>query len=367
MNRFVFSNFMVGELLDNILAATTEIRISPSVAAKLQLFNENDQLEARLTFWDGQQDPEIVGCISNPQTGTLIVNRAQEDTTARAWSAGTQVRCALTAAVINQALFASINTQELLQQNYLSLLGGTVSGPIILPSQDPTNANEAARKAYVDNIQGNKLPLNGGTMLGAVNMNGNRILSLPAAVAGTEPVRKAEWQTGIDSQTAIFSDRSGGMLTAGAGNAFTAASSATYTLTTGTMVRVTLHADMQDSATFALNTLDAKPIQRRPGVAVSQGDALAGSVVDLIYNATQDAWILANQNNDWETGDVKFTMRSTVGPGWRLADDGTIGGAGSAATFASAAAKQLFLLLWSSMSDSLAPVSGGRGVTALAD
>lgn len=323
-NRFVFTNFMVGELLDNILAATTELRIAPSVAAQLQLFNPGDNLEARLTLWDGQEDPEIVGCIGNPQTGVLTVNRAQENTTARAWSAGTQVRCVLTAAVINQALLASVDVQELLQQQYLPLAGGTVTGPILLPDQDPTDANEAARKSYVDNVQGNKLPLAGGTMLGSINMNSNRLLSLPAPVATSEPARKAETDDIIADQAAINADRSGVLVSGGTSTAYTVASNTGYTsLVDGIVIAFRPHATNGLDAELTLDTTPSTPIHIIPGTAAAIGAIRQDVPVSFIYSSAYDAWLLLGATNAasaWYAGDTKWSEIQTDHDMWLLED-----------------------------------------------
>lgn len=69
----------------------------------------------------------------------------------------------------------------------------------------------------------------------------------------------------------------------------------------------------------------------------------------------------------WETGDLRHSFRSTAGDGWVLCS-GTIGKAGSSATRrANADCEDLFTLLWNSMADAQAPVSGGRGASAAAD
>lgn len=70
----------------------------------------------------------------------------------------------------------------------------------------------------------------------------------------------------------------------------------------------------------------------------------------------------------FDTGDVKLTLKTTAPAGWVLANDGTIGSATSGATTrANADTEDLFLLLWTNVSDSYAPVSGGRGASAAAD
>lgn len=66
-------------------------------------------------------------------------------------------------------------------------------------------------------------------------------------------------------------------------------------------------------------------------------------------------------------GPVPF-MGSTPPAGWVLADGRTIGSAASGATNrANADTQALFILLWTSLSNAVAPVSGGRGASAAAD
>ncbi len=68
------------------------------------------------------------------------------------------------------------------------------------------------------------------------------------------------------------------------------------------------------------------------------------------------------------TGDVKLTFKTTPDSGWVMCDDGTIGSASSGATNrANADTANLFSLLWNNVSNTYAPVSGGRGVSATAD
>lgn len=68
------------------------------------------------------------------------------------------------------------------------------------------------------------------------------------------------------------------------------------------------------------------------------------------------------------TGDVKLTLKTSADTGWVMMNDGTIGDASSSATTrANADTSDLFTLLWTNFSNSLAPVSGGRGASAAAD
>lgn len=70
-------------------------------------------------------------------------------------------------------------------------------------------------------------------------------------------------------------------------------------------------------------------------------------------------------------GDVKMAMRiddhAVNGHTWKLLNGRTIGDASSGATWASADAEALFLLLWANAADTYCPVSGGRGASAAAD
>lgn len=68
----------------------------------------------------------------------------------------------------------------------------------------------------------------------------------------------------------------------------------------------------------------------------------------------------------WSTGDVKLTLNTTAPSGWLLMDDTTVGSASSAATHAGSQYQVLYSVLWA-ISDTWAPVTGGRGASASAD
>jgi len=68
------------------------------------------------------------------------------------------------------------------------------------------------------------------------------------------------------------------------------------------------------------------------------------------------------------TGDIKLTIKTTSDVGWILMNDGTIGNASSGATArANADCEDLYKLIWNNISNTHAPVTGGRGVNAQAD
>ena len=64
--------------------------------------------------------------------------------------------------------------------NVLPLTGGTLTGPLVLPS-NPTQNFQAATKAYVDASPGTGLPLSGGTLTGPLTLAGNPTAALQAA------------------------------------------------------------------------------------------------------------------------------------------------------------------------------------------
>lgn len=69
----------------------------------------------------------------------------------------------------------------------------------------------------------------------------------------------------------------------------------------------------------------------------------------------------------WRTGDVKLTMQPTAESGWLVVADQTIGNTSSGATYANAAAEALYTLIYNQVSNTYAPVTGGRGANAAAD
>lgn len=68
-----------------------------------------------------------------------------------------------------------------------------------------------------------------------------------------------------------------------------------------------------------------------------------------------------------ETGDIEPDMRITPKSGWLHMQGQTIGDSGSGAVLQSASYEALFAFFWDNVSDTYAPVSGGRGANAAAD
>lgn len=304
-NQFVFANFFESELVDGATAADTTIFISPSDATKLPIIASGQ--EARLVLWDGKLPPEIIGCVGNLQTGALVVNRGQENTTSQAWAAGTQIRCSVTAAVINTALQAYFDFTTVLNASFLKLAGGTLTGPLTL-NANPTLPLHAATKQYVDGSGTIALPTTGGTMLGAINMNGNPLLNVPEPTSPANPATKNYADT---------------MFAPLASPVFTGAPQAPTQTPADNSTKIATTAYVDAAAAVGASA--------------------------------------------WSTGDVKLTLKAVADSGWIMCDDSSVGNTTSGASHVGPQFQALFTLLWNNVTDTWAPVNGGRGVDAPTD
>jgi microcystin-dependent protein len=79
-------------------------------------------------------------------------------------------------------------------------------------------------------------------------------------------------------------------------------------------------------------------------------------------------WVADSLGTTFTTGMVVMTLQPTPSSGWVFCNDGTIGNAASGATTrANADTMALFEMIWNGVSNTYAPVSGGRGANAAAD
>lgn len=98
---------------------------------------------------------------------------------------------------------------------YLPLAGGTMAGAIIMDGNSvtglpvPSNPSDAATKAYVDATEGAYLPLAGGTMSGAINMGSHLITSVTNPVSAQDAATKAY----VDSTAGAYLPLAGGTMT----------------------------------------------------------------------------------------------------------------------------------------------------------
>ena len=297
-NQFLFANFMLTELTASIGVADTVIHIPAGIAAQIPVFSSGFNMP--LTLWDGANNPEIVYATTNDQTGALTVARAQENTSAFAWSAGAQVQSIISAFVLNAAL-QSYNTGQVLLSNALPLTGGTLTGPLIL-SGAPTTALGAATKQYVDGLAGGGpfLPLSGGTMAGDIAMGTHRVLNLSAPLAGTEAANKS-YIDGINtSLTNKIVDASGVTVTTGTGSAYAFASTFGYgsSVPNGTQVKFRAHVSNADSPTLAVDASAAAPLRFQSGVNLKAGVVKVGGEYSATYNSAVPEYIIEASQRD---------------------------------------------------------------------
>ena len=132
------------------------------------------------------------------------------------------------------------------------------------------------------------------------------------------------------------------------------------------------------AVTINIDGVGAKSLTKNLVTALVAGDIQANSEIVVIWNANQDIFEWINQNTVTleanllltlqPTGLAQFYMGTTAPAGWVLAEGGTIGNASSGGSArANADTEDLFTLLYNSMADAQAPVSGGRTTGAAAD
>lgn len=140
------------------------------------------------------------------------------------------------------------------------------------------------------------------------------------------------------------------------------ASAARTTLGLGTMATETATDYVAKSLVDAKGDVIAATADNTPArVAVGAN----GTV--LTADSTASAGV-SWQVTGFTTGDVKLTLKTAADTGWVLMNDGSIGSATSGATTrANADTEPLYTLLWTNVSDTYAPVAGGRGANAAAD
>ena len=107
---------------------------------------------------------------------------------------------------------------------------------------------------------------------------------------------------------------------------------------------------------------------KNPGTFQIYGSLAANNIGHALSDGAH--WQLLidlSQTGNFSTGDVKMTLKTAADSGWIMANDLTIGNAGSGAYYQNANAAALYALLWNNVSNTYAPVTGGRGANAAAD
>lgn len=96
--------------------------------------------------------------------------------------------------------------------------------------------------------------------------------------------------------------------------------------------------------------------------------AIPVSAISGLAGATVQAALAELRSYAPSTGDAMLTLATVAPAGWVMMNDGTIGSATSgASTRAHADCELLYKLIYANVTDTYAPVTGGRGVSAAAD
>ena len=138
-----------------------------------------------------------------------------------------------------------------------------------------------------------------------------------------------------------------------------------YSYAAGTSTPLATYADKDG------NTPNSNPV-----VLDSGGFAdvwISSASYKFVLNTSADVQIwtkdyVSNATSGFSTGDIKPSFKNAADTGWVMMNDTSIGSATSSATGrANADTADLFALLWNNVSNTYAPVSGGRGASAAAD
>jgi hypothetical protein len=98
----------------------------------------------------------------------------------------------------------------------------------------------------------------------------------------------------------------------------------------------------------------------QPGVGIPSGGAAAAVLTKNTANNYDASW-QPPAAGAWTTGDVKLTFKTVADSGWLMMNDQTIGDAASGATYANAAAQNLFALFYANCADADVPVQTSTG------
>ena len=156
---------------------------------------------------------------------------------------------------------------------------------------DPTSAQDAATKTYVDTADATKLNLSGGTMTGDITMGANSVTSTATPSSDDELTRKGYVDSILGSATsaATSATNAANSATAAATSATNAATSATNAATSATNAAASF-----DS--FDDRYLGAKataPALDNDGDALITGALYFDTTAELVYVYTGSSWVAA--------------------------------------------------------------------------
>ncbi len=108
-------------------------------------------------------------------------------------------------------------------------------------------------------------------------------------------------------------------------------------------------------------------LAQNSGLEINAGELLVKVDGATIQRGVTGALELVEVSSPWVTGDVKVTTRTNPDAGWLLMNGQTLGSANSDADHQGDQYQDLYVHLWTVMTNQWAPVSDDRGETALQD
>jgi trimeric autotransporter adhesin len=224
--------------------------------------------------------------ITTPTAGTDAANKSYVDDTVAAVidsaPAALDTLNELAAALGDDANFAGTVTTALATK--LPLAGGTMTGAIAMATAkitglgDPTSAQDAATKTYVDTQDATKLSTTGGTMSGAIAMGTNKITGLGDPTADQ------------DAATKTYVDDILGSATSAADSAAAAATSASNAATSASnaATSATASANSASAAAASYDAFDDRYLGSKASDPVLDNDGNALLTGALYFNFTSD-------------------------------------------------------------------------------
>ncbi|TQV80769.1 hypothetical protein [Denitrobaculum tricleocarpae] len=108
-------------------------------------------------------------------------------------------------------------------------------------------------------------------------------------------------------------------------------------------------------------------LAQNSGLEINAGELLVKVDGVTVQRGVTGALELVEVSSPWVTGDVKITTRTNPDAGWLLMNGQTLGSADSEADHKGGQYQDLYVHLWTVMTNQWAPVSDERGETALQD
>jgi len=232
--------------------------------------------------------------IGTPQAATDAVTKGYADGLITSLIAGAPAALdtlnELAAALDDDAAFHTTVTNSIATK--LPLAGGTMSGQLSLGSNkiaslaNPTNAQDAATKAYVDAADTTGLPLAGGTMSGAIAMGNNKITGLATPTAAADSTTKGYVDGILGSATSAATSASAAATSAS--NASTSASGAA-TSATASGNSASASASSAAAAATTYDNFDDRYLGDKSSDPTVDNDGNALLTGALYFNTTSDS------------------------------------------------------------------------------